>query len=717
MSEAAGLQLPPLLSRLAALSGHVMPAHRFALTDHAGQPLAPDQLSLLDQAREYWQGCFPQGQVQQLQADELQNHQFPLLWVADGQGAAAYLVRGRLSSGRLSVENAAGQDVVLGDGDTKGGHFVHLLPSAPQEELHDRPQTATDWFAYAMRKHRRVFFEGVFATFLISSIGLAGSLYTMQVYDRVVPTGGFSTLWVLTIGVLLAILLEAALKQVRAHMVDRASKAIDLELSGVFFDKAMSIRMDARPNTVGTFASQIRYFESVRNFIASSTLFVLADAPFAIFFIGVIALIAGPVAIVPAVALPLAFITGLLFLKSIDRYTKENMSESNRKNGLIIESLDGVESIKALGGEWKMRDKHRSLTEKIAYSDLKLKDVSSRAQTMAQTLQQLNYVGMIAVGAYVISRGELTMGGLIASSIIAGRALNPISQVPQLVVQWKHAKTALSALDAIMAMPSDRVAGERLIIPERCAGLLRVENLAYSYRGDKPDLKIERLEFKPGERVAIIGSVGSGKSTLIKVLSGLFKPQSGAIYLDGVDMMNLAPEFVREHVGYLPQDVRLFSGSLRENITIGLPTPGDSKILSAAAKTGLDQAIRNHPKGLELEIAEGGHGLSGGQRQLVGLTRMLVAQPRILLLDEPTASMDGQLESRVMKHIFDDLDPATTIIVVTHKMPVLSHVDRVVVVDQGSIVMDGPKNAVLERLRQGAVNRSADQGKLSGVQA
>ena len=542
--------------------------------------------------------------------------------------------------------------------------------------------------------------EAVFATFMLSIIGLVSAMYTMQVYDRVVPTKGYSTLWVLTIGALLAVLLEYIIKQVRAHMVDRASKAIDQELSGVFFGKALDIRMDARPSTVGTFASQIRHFELVRNFMTSSTLFIMADAPFALMFIGVMGMIAGPVALVPLVMVPLAVLVGLFFRKPIERLATENMAESNRKNGLLIEAVDGIESIKAAGGEWKMRDRYSQLTATIAVSELKLKDINTRSTNLAQSIQLLNYIGMIVVGAYAITTGQLTMGGLIACSIISGRALAPLGQIPQLIVQWKHAQTALKSLNSIMAMPSDRSSTQRLVVPDSCLGQLDMDKAVFGYLSDKPSLEVETLSVKPGERIAVLGAVGSGKSTLVKMMSGLFKPKTGRVLIDGIDIDHLAPEFVREHVGYLPQDVRLFNGTLRENLTLGLPTPNDSLILRAARLTGLDQVILNHPRGLELGINEGGRGLSGGQRQLVGLTRLLLAQPRIILLDEPTASMDAQLEARVMKHLFEEISPETTLVVVTHKTALLTHVNRIIVVDKGRIVADGPRDQVLARLQQ-----------------
>ena len=691
--------LSTLLSRLAALLGHAVPAHRFGMVEYSADGIELAELARDQKAIEMWRARFAGAPIHTPKVGDLERGSFPLLWISE-DGQDVRLVRGRLSHGACSAEDASGQSSDIDASTIASGTLLSLRVDAGDLHDADTPRSATDWFAFAIRKHRRFFMEGVFATFMISAIGLVSALYSMQVYDRVVPTKGYATLWVLTFGVLLAIVLEFTMKQVRAHIVDRAAKAIDLELSGVFFGKAMDIRMDARPNTVGTFASQIRQFESVRSFMTTSTLFILADAPFALMFIGVMAMLAGPLALVPLIMVPVAILTGLYFSKSIGRYTSEHMTESNSKNGLLIEAVDGIESIKAAGGEWKMRDRYRSLTATIATSEIKLKELSTRATNLAQSIQQLNYVGLVGAGAYAISAGDLTMGGLTACSIISGRALAPMAQIPQLIVQWKHAQSALKSLDAIMAMPSDRSGEDRLVVPENCVGMMRMDKAVFAYRQDKPTLEIESLHIQPGERIAVLGTVGSGKSTLVKMLSGLYQPKSGSVSLDGVDMNQLAPEFVREHIGYLPQDVRLFNGTLRDNLTLGLPTPNDSVILRAARLTGLDQIIQNHPKGLELEISEGGRGLSGGQRQLVGLTRLLMAKPRVLLLDEPTAAMDSQLEARVIKHLFEEMSPESVVVVVTHKMGLLPHVNRVIVVDKGQIVVDGPREDVLARMRQ-----------------
>jgi len=711
-AEAAGasyLQDPDLanqLSRLAALQGHAVPAHRFGMIDETSDGVKLSGLARFQRAREAWVARFPASLPGEIEADKLKRGSFPLLWVAEDQ-SRVLLLRGRLSHGGCAAEDAQGQGTELDREALKEGRILRLHAETPIEGTEQMPQTAGDWFVFSLKRYRSAFSDAVFATVIVSVIGLVSAMYTMQVYDRVVPSKGYDTLIVLTVGVAIAIVLELVLKQVRAQIVERACKLIDQELSAIFFSKALDIRMDARPRTVGTFASQIRHFESVRNFMTSSTLFVLADAPFAVVFVGVIALISPAVAIVPLVVVPLSILLGLSFRRPIEKYTEMHMLESNRKNGVLIEAIDGIESIKATNGEWKLLDRWRHLVATIAQSEIRMRMISTLSVNATQTMQQVSYVGMVVAGAYSITQGNLTMGGLIACTIISGRALNPLAQIPGLIVQWKHAQIALKGLDQIMAMPSDRPQGVRLAVPERCEGKLELEKVAFAYGPGQAALEVAALRIQPGERIAVLGAVGSGKSTLIKTLSGLFKPTQGTVYLDRFDMNQVAAEFVREHIGYLPQDVRLFQGTLRENLSLGLASPSDGQIMRAASFTGLDSVIQNHPKGMELEIAEGGRGLSGGQRQLVGLTRLLLAQPRILLLDEPTASMDSQLEARVMNHLFREIAPGSVLVVVTHKPHILPLVQRVIVMDRGRIVLDGPREEVLQRLRPAAAQSGA----------
>jgi len=507
--EAVREDLAALLSRLASLQGIAVPAHRFVYQQQAESGVALDDLPVVDQTIAIWGGRFPDGPTAKLDLADVVKNDFPLLWVS-ADGSELKLLRGK-QNGEFIAESSDWSVDTLSEDQISQGHIVQLLVHQDQSVQAELASfSAKDWFVYAARKRRGVFFEAIFATFVLSVFGLMSALYTMQVYDRVVPTKGFSTLWVLTIGVFLAIFFELIMKLVRSHLVDKASKAIDLELSGVFFSKALAIRSDCRPKTVGTFASQIRHFESVRNFMTSSTIFVLADAPFALLFIVVIYFIAGPVAFVPLMMIPIGLIIGLAMKGPIERYTAESMEESNKKNGLLIEAIDGVESVKAASAEWKLEDRWRELTETITATDLKSKLLTTFSTSSTQSIQQLSYVGIIATGAYAIVNGDLTMGGLIACSIISGRALTPLAQMPNMIAQWKHAKIALDVLDGIMAMPSERE-HQRLVVPDSCRGELKVNQVGFAYEENAPQVAIEKLSFKPGDRVAILGSVGSDR--------------------------------------------------------------------------------------------------------------------------------------------------------------------------------------------------------------
>lgn len=704
-SEAAGFPLALALAQLASLQGHAVPWFRFAAMARDADSAPFAELSLASQAGELWLARFPGGGVREF-AWPATPDDTPALWIGplDPQTGKPILqvVQGVRSGGVMCCIEEQGQGLEIPASMARQGRLLTMkadLQASPAAGA-GKLRSASDWFRHTIARRRMLFMDAVLATLTINAVGLAASFYSMQVYDRVLPSMGYATLWVMTVGVLLAIGLELAMRHLRARLTERACKAIDLELSSVFFSHALAIRMDQRPHTVGTFAAQIRQFELVRNFLTASTMFVLADAPFAVLFIAVMALIAGPVALVPLVMVPLSVVAGLMFIQPLARRAKAHMAQSNQKNGLLIEAIDGIESVKAASGEWRMLARWQALTNLLADDETAIKDLSSLATNLTQTLQQLGYVGLVAAGAYAIGSGALTVGGLIACTLISGRALGPLAQIPSLVVQWQHARYALAGLDQIMSLPADSQPAERRLVPDACQGRLRLESLRHGWSPDLPALQLASLVIRPGERVAVLGAIGSGKSTLLKLLSGLYRPAEGRAFLDDVDIANLAPGFVREHIGYLPQDVRLFQGTLRDNLTLGLPLPTDRQILEAARFTGLDHVIAAHPRGLGLEISEGGRGLSGGQRQLAGLTRLVLARPRIMLLDEPTAAMDAQLEEFIAEGLFGRCPADATLVVVTHKPALLRHFSRIIVIDRGKLVADGPREEVLHRLRQ-----------------
>ena len=522
----------------------------------------------------------------------------------------------------------------------------------------------------------------------------------MQVYDRVVPNNAVNTLYVLFVGVLISIALEALLKTTRIKLLDQTGKAIELELSQRFYNKSLTIRMDARPSTVGTFASQIREFESVKSFLTSSTLFVIADAPFAIIFLMVIFAIGGHVGIVALCALPITLLIGYLVQKPLGELTKQHQQESSIKNGMLIESIDGAESIKATGGEGWFSKRWYNLSLLIGNTGLKTRYIANLSGTLAAAVQQICYATTIVVGVFAIAKGELTMGGLIACSILISRVLSPITQLASMAVSWQSAKVGLDSLNDLMARPN--AGPEPGVVPVKLDVFLpslRLENIKVHYGADKVlAFETETLEIKPGERVAIVGSMGSGKSTLLKILTGLYKPSEGRAFASGVDMQLLEPDRLRAQVGYLPQDVRLFNGTLRENLCLGIKTPSDDELMRVCEMTGLDKLIAKHPRGISLPISEGGRGLSGGQKQMVGFSRVLLQSPSILLLDEPTASLDHNNEVHLIKKLKDFIKPEQTLIIVTHKMPILELVTRMIVIDQNRIMLDGPVDAVMRKI-------------------
>ena len=553
------------------------------------------------------------------------------------------------------------------------------------------------WNALVARK--AVFLEAMLATGLINLLTLAISLYAMQVFDRVIPNHGFQTLWVLTVGVAVAVGLEFLLKHVRSRTVDRTCTVIDHRLSDWLFNRLMGIRMEQRPASVGTLASQLKGFELVRGVLTSTSLFVLADVPFAIFFIVVIGLVGGWVVAVPLIALPLALIAGILFQRAIERHSRLNLAGANRKAGLLVEAVDGAESLKANSAEWKLQARWNHLVAEVGDSEEKIRAYSALSQNLTVAFQQLGYVALMALGAYFVTENQLSMGGLLACSILSNRAMAPIVQLPGVMVQWAHARAAIEGLDRIIALPSETDEEHHALAPETLEVGFRFARVRFTYgMASRLALEVDRLEIRPGERVGLIGAIGSGKSTLLKMASGLYRPLEGKVFLGGVDMALLSPPVLREAVGYLPQDMHLFSGTLRDNLLLGLADPGDEAVLEVARRTGLIDLVGGQPKGLALEITEGGRGVSGGQKQLIALTRMLLADPRVWLLDEPTGSMDSVTEARVVSLLGEAAKKGATLVVATHKTALLPLLDRLVVLQGGRVLLDGPRDQVLAKL-------------------
>lgn len=550
--------------------------------------------------------------------------------------------------------------------------------------------------------YKGILFEAIIATFLINMLALAVSLFSMQVYDRVIPTRSEYTLIILASGVFIVIIFEAFMKFSRSRIMDKVVVGLDQYLSREVFQRLLKVRIDQMPGSVGSMAAQLRGYEQVRSFFTASTLFGLVDLPMTIIFISLVAFIGSPlVAVVPVIAAVVAILMGLSARKRIDAIAAEGATASYYKTGLLVEAVEGVETIKAGAGNWKFLSRWLDVMNTTIKNDLDMKHANDNLTYFTQLLQQVSYVGIVIVGSFVVMQGDMTMGGLIACSILGGRVLAPVMMLPNLLVQYSHAKAAKLNIETLFELEQDNHGVAYPLSPSRINGFYQCDHLVFNYKdNDRPAININKLTIRPGERIAILGPIGSGKSTLLKVLAGLYAPTKGQVLLDGLDIHQISRETLSERLGYLQQDHRLFQGTLRENLLIGMAAPDDDVLQEALIKTGLINLVASHSSGLDLPISEGGRGLSGGQKQLVAFTRLLLTKPNVFLLDEPTASMDNRQEQRCLQVLKQALIDGQTFIVSTHKTALLELADRLIIMDNQRIIIDGPKQAVLDELRK-----------------
>lgn len=583
------------------------------------------------------------------------------------------------------------------------GYAILVKPTARVELREgDNGEPAGHWLLGTLWRYRRYYASAALGALLINVLGLATVFFTMNVYDRVVPNQAYVTLWSLAIGVGIAMLFEGISRHVRSRLLDVAGKKADLVMGTRLFRQALSIRMEHKPASAGSFANQLREFESVRDFASSATLSAISDLPFVLVFVGVVFAVGGSLGWVPLLMIPLIIGASLFVQWPLARIMKDNLNEASLKQGVLIESVEGLETLKAVGGEGHMQKRWETFSAMAASSSMKSRQISSKATSFITFLQQLQTVVLVVLGVYLIDAGELTQGALIGTVILAGRITAPLSQVMGLALRFQQAKAALHSLNSLMAMPVDRDPSRTYLPKPPLSGQITLKDVCFSYpaqttQPSPPVLKDVNLSIEAGERVAVLGRIGSGKSTLLRVMARLYAPVGGQMFTGGLDVEQIDLADWRKAVGYVGQDARLFHGSLRENVMIGRPEASADEFLRVIRLTGLDQIASRHPQGINLPIGEGGQGISGGQRQLVSLARSLLARPQLLLLDEPTSAMDTQTEAVFLEHLAR-ATAGQAIVVVTHRPSLLALVDRIVVVEEGKVVADGPKDRILAAL-------------------
>lgn len=533
------------------------------------------------------------------------------------------------------------------------------------------------------------------ATVIINIFAVISSLFAMQVYDRVVPTLAMETLTSLVVGVMIIYVVDWLLKITRSKIVDHNSSFIDKKISAAIYKRLLNVQLDKLPNQVGTLTSQINGLESVRQFFSSTIVFSLVDMPFALLFLFVMYTIGGPIAFIYAAFLIVSIALALFAQKRCKELAANLVMRSNEKLGVLVDSIRGRETIRSVGSHEMFEHEWNEINNSISEYSLAQKKISTGATTTSQTFGQFSYVAAIVVGVYLIGQGEMTMGGMIACSILGGRVLGPVGQAVSHLVQYESVAQSMKMIDAFWAIPEQRDQNIEYVFPDVRPSRISIQNLQFGYSEEgQKSLDISKLDISAGERVALLGSIGSGKSTLLKVLAGLYKPSAGRIRVGEADLWELDPDYIAKNVAYLPQTPELFKGTLKSNLTLGRPI-GDTKILSVSNLLGLGSIAEQSEKGLDLEISEGGVGLSGGQKQLVAIARLFVGNASVWLLDEPTSSLDPATQSMVLEAIKVRMRPDDILVFATHNPKLaMDLATRVIVMNKGQIANDAPTSAV-----------------------
>lgn len=701
----------PLLDCLVELTRiHGRPSTRAALT--AGLPLENGSLTPSLFARAASRAGLSAKLVRR-PLERIDPVLLPAVLLLDGEEACVLLGWDEAGENARLLFPETGQGSVLLSRTSLAGRYAGIAIFARPHFRFDKrtPQVGDiklrHWFWGALAEQWPVYRDVLGAALLINVMALAMPLFSMNVYDRVIPNRAMETLWVLALGVVLLIGVDMTLRLLRGHFIDLASARIDMQLSAKIMERVLGVRMESRPAAVGAFSSNLRSFETVRDFITSASVTAFIDLPFALIFVLVIAIISWQLIIPVLLALVFVVIYAYILQHKMHALSETTYRAGALRNATLIESLSALETIKTQGAESVMQSKWEKSVAFVSRVNNQMRFLSAAATNGAMEVQQLVNIVVIIVGVYLVGDGKLSMGGLIACTMLTSRAVAPLGQMVGLLMQYHNAKVSLASLETIMTNPVERPADASFVHRPELKGNIEFRDVQFSYPGSAiAALKGLNCRIAEGEKVVVIGRIGSGKTTLQKLLLGLYQPTGGAVTVDGVDVRQLDPADLRRNIGYVSQDTTLFYGTLRDNIAIGAPYADDAAVMAAAEAAGLTDFVNRHPDGFDMMIGERGDSLSGGQRQGVAIARAFLMDPPILLLDEPTSSMDFSSEQQ-FKERLKIAGAHKTVLIVTHRNSLLDLATRVIVVDDGRVVADGPRDQVIQALQSGRIGRAS----------
>ena len=709
--ELAQSRHDPLLDCLVILTKHFeRPMSADALT--SGLPLAEHRLSPALFVRAAARASLSAKLVKR-PLDQITALVLPAVLLLN-QERACILLR-RIGADRAEIivpESGEGSNqVALADLDAEySGLALFVRPEYQYDgriEDEGRPQPK-HWFWSTILSLWPAYAEVMVAAGVVNLLALASPLFIMNVYDRVLPNQAFSTLWVLAAGLGIALTFDFLLRSLRNVLIDTVGRRADVLLASRIFEQVLNIQLKARPASTGAFANHLREFETVRDFFTSATLATITDLMFVGLFIAVIAVLSGPLAWVPTVAVVVALIIGLSVQVPLSRTIRQTQREAAQKHGVLVETVSALDTIKSLGAEGRMQRSWERFVGATSRTSQQSRFYSTMGINLTTLLQQSVSVFTVIGGVYLVAEGEMTMGAIIAAVILGGRAVAPLAGLASTLSRLNQSMAALSMLNRVMAMPVERPADRRFLSRPILRGTIEFRNVTFAYPDSRqPALREVSFRIEPGERVGIVGRVGSGKTTIGRLLVGFYEPQEGAVMIDGVDLRQYHPSDVRRGIGLVMQDVVLFFGSVRDNIALGAPQADDAMVLRAAQLAGVDEFIGAHPMGYSLPVGERGQYLLGGQRQAIALARALLMDPPVLMLDEPTSAMDHTSETQFIRRLATGvLSSGRTLLVTTHRSSLLKVVNRLIVLDNGAVVADGPRDQVLRSLQEGQVSRT-----------